>query len=76
MLITGKKVVRKEVTERVEKWKDLYEALATQFHLFKVQAIEKDEEIRDLKIRVEDLEKSLLRAQSNGVVVKLSNKKR
>ena len=77
-LITGKKVVRKAVTERVDKWRERYESAATEFHLFKIQSIAKDESIAQLKARVTELEQELLRLQqalSKGVVVKMPSKR-
>lgn len=78
-LVTGKKVVRKAVTERVDKWMERYQSVATEFHLFKIQSIAKDESIAQLKTRVSELEQETLQLQqalSKGVVVTMPRKRK
>lgn len=47
--ISGKNSVRKAVTERAARWEEKYKAIANEFHLFKLELISKDEEIRKLR---------------------------
>jgi len=73
-LITGKKVVRKAVTKRVEEWKSRYELVATEFHLYKIQAIAKDEAIVKKDVRIAELEAEILRLRSElseGKVIRI-----
>jgi hypothetical protein len=71
-LITGKKVVRKTVTKRVDEWKSRYEAVATKFHLYKIQAIAQDELLSTKDARIAELEGTVLQLRgelSEGKVI-------
>jgi len=78
-LLTGKKVVRKAVTKRVDEWRSRYERVATEFHLFKLQAIAKEETIAQKDVRIRELEERLTHLQqelSAGKVIRMPKKRK
>lgn len=73
-LITGRKTVRRTVTERADNWKEKYEKVANQFNqMYVIEVIARDEKLRELTQRVAELEAEnlMLRSeQSGGKVVR------
>lgn len=71
--------MRKAVTERVDAWKDRYSAIATEFHIHKLQAIAKDEALTNKDARIAELEAEnhrLEREVSDGKVVSIRGAKK
>lgn len=76
--ISGKLSVRKAVTDRAMKWEEKYKAVANEFHLFKLELISKEEEIRELRdsnrqLKIEN--EHLARCLSNGKIVDIGSGK-
>lgn len=74
-LITGRKVVRKEVTARAGDWQARYKAVANKFNeMYAIDVIAKERVLKEAQERIAILEAENLRLQaalSNGVVVQM-----
>lgn len=78
-LLTGKKVVRKAVTKRVDEWRSRYGRVATEFHLYKIHAIAKDEALAKKDARITELEKRVTVLQqelSRGKVINMPKRRK
>lgn len=63
-LIKGKTPVRKAVTKRADDWKAKFDAVATNYHIYKLEAIAKDQKILDLQTLISNLRTEISDLQS------------
>lgn len=77
VLLTGKRVVRKAVTERADSWERRYREVANHYNLFKIEMIAKEETIELHAKKIAELEEEILRLLqqvSEGRVVHIQKK--
>lgn len=73
-ITTGRKSVRRVVTDRAENWKAQHTAVATSYHIVVLEMIEMKRRVRDLEREAESLREQL-RLRSEKSVVKMPRKK-
>lgn len=67
-LTTGKKAVRKAVTDRAESWKQQHSTIATSYAIVILELSEKEKKIKELEVENAELRAKLLKLQSLKVV--------
>lgn len=62
----GSKAVRKEITNRVEDWKERHAKVATHYHICNIELENRNDEIAILKKKIEALEAEVIRLRGGA----------